>query len=55
MSVEEGRPEAGESIEQMKEREEEYLKEIDQELEQVDRTIQQAEEKAKKMYKLDQS
>jgi hypothetical protein len=54
MSVEEGRPEAGEPTEQMKERDAEELKEIDQELEQVDRMIREAEEKAKKMYKLDQ-
>ena len=54
MSAEEGRPEEGESIEQIKERQAEHLKEIDQELEQVDQEIQKAEEKAKKMYKLDQ-
>jgi hypothetical protein len=54
MSSEEERPEAGESIEQMKAREAESLKEIDQELERVDQMIDEAKEKAKQVYKLDQ-
>ena len=54
MSAEDRRSEAGEIIEQMKEREAEDLKEIDQDLERVDQMIHQAAEKAKKMYKPDQ-
>jgi hypothetical protein len=54
MSVEERRPEADEPIERAEERQAEHLKEIDQELEQVDRMIHQAEEKEKKMYEMNQ-
>jgi hypothetical protein len=54
MSVDERTPEPGEPAEQMKERQEEYLKEIDKDLERVDGLIHEAEEKAKKKYKLDQ-
>jgi hypothetical protein len=54
MSVDESTPEPGDSLEQMKEREAEQLKEVEKELERVDGLIHEAEEKAKKMYKLDQ-
>jgi hypothetical protein len=54
MNVDESTPEPGDPIEQMKERQAEQLKEVEKELEQVDRDIHEAEEKAKKMYKLDQ-
>jgi hypothetical protein len=54
MSVDEGRPEPGESIEQMKERQVEHLQEVEKDLKRIDRDIRDAKEKAKKKYKLDQ-
>ena len=54
MSVDAGPLEGGEIIERMKERDAKVLKEIDQDLERVDRVIRQAEEQARKVFKLDQ-